>query len=177
MNGPVRRVLVALGLVAVLAGPAAARVVVIQGAEIDETITSAPQGQVSDRQIRMIDAGGMNLGVGVVHRPVIETLTGIQHHRQAEIYRVVTGRGVLATASALTDARELDPNGAVVRTLTGQSAVGGIQDGVSQPVGPGDVVFIPAGIAHGFSSITEPITYIVHRIDSDRLVELKERRP
>ena len=38
---------------------------------------------------------------------------------------------------------------------------------------PGDVVFIPAGVAHGFSRITEPITYIVYRVDPDQLVELK----
>lgn len=83
--------------------------------------------------------------------------------------------GVLITSPALVDPTDLDPDGAVVRTLTGPSAVGTIRDGASQPLGPGDVVFIPAGIAHGFSEITEPITYIVYRIDPDQLVELKGR--
>ena len=45
----------------------------------------------------------------------------------------------------------------------------------STPVIAGDVLFIPAGVAHGFSEITEPITYIVYRIDPDQVVTLKER--
>jgi len=115
----------------------------------------------------------MNLGVGVVRRPPTTTLSAIQHHAQAEIYRVVTGRGVLVTAAQMSGLRELDPDGAVVRTLTGPSAVGTITGGTSQVVGPGDIVFIPAGLAHGFSEITEAITYIVYRIDPDQHVELK----
>ena len=147
----------------------------VSAAELAAVIDAAPDGQVSDEQIRMIDAGGINLGVGVVQRPVTSTLSAIQHHRQAEIYRVVQGAGVLITSPALVDPTDLDPDGAVVSTLTGPSAVGTIRDGASQPLGPGDVVFIPAGIAHGFSEITEPITYIVYRIDPDQLVELKGR--
>lgn len=147
----------------------------VSAAELAAVIEAAPDGQVSDQQIRMIDAGGINLGVGVVQRPVTSTLSAIQHHRQAEIYRVVRGAGILVTSSELVDPIDLDPDGAVVRTLTGPSAVGTMANGVSQPVGPGDVVFIPAGVAHGFSEITEPITYIVYRIDPDQLVELKGR--
>ncbi|MDA0329424.1 MAG: cupin domain-containing protein [Gemmatimonadetes bacterium] len=151
----------------------AAPAVYISSAELEATIASAPDGSVSDQQIRMLDAGGMNLGVGVVRRPPTTTLSAIQHHAQAEIYRVVTGRGVLVTAAQMSGLRELDPDGAVVRTLTGPSAVGTITGGTSQVVGPGDIVFIPAGLAHGFSEITEAITYIVYRIDPDQHVELK----
>jgi quercetin dioxygenase-like cupin family protein len=43
----------------------------------------------------------------------------------------------------------------------------------SQLIGAGDVVIIPAGLAHGFSEITAAITYMVVRIDPDRLVALK----
>jgi uncharacterized cupin superfamily protein len=73
----------------------------------------------------------------------------------------------------MTDLRELDPEGGTVLRLTGPSAMGTIEGGTSQIVGPGDIVFIPAGVAHGFSEITEAITYIVYRIDPDQLVELK----
>jgi creatinine amidohydrolase/Fe(II)-dependent formamide hydrolase-like protein/mannose-6-phosphate isomerase-like protein (cupin superfamily) len=144
-------------------------------AELEATIAAAPADRVSDQQIRMIDAGDMNLGVGVVHRPVTTTLSAIQHHKQAEIYRVVSGRGVLVTSSDLADARELDPEGAVVRDLTGPSSMGTIDGGERRAIGAGDVLFIPAGVAHGFSEITEPITYIVYRIDPDQVVTLKER--
>ena len=145
----------------------------ISSAELEETIARAPEGRVSDQQIRMIDVGGMNLGVGVVKRPPTTTLSAIQHHNQAEIYRVVAGHGVLVTSAEMTDLRELDPEGGTVLRLTGPSAMGTIEGGTSQVVGPGDIVFIPAGVAHGFSEITEAITYIVYRIDPDQLVELK----
>jgi creatinine amidohydrolase len=143
--------------------------------EIEATIASAPAGRVSDQQVRMIDAGDMNLGVGIVHRPETTTLSAIQHHKQAEIYRVVRGRGVLVTGPELTGARALDPEGAVVRDLTGPSSMGSIEGGESRTIGPGDVLFIPAGVAHGFSEITEPITYIVYRIDPEKRVTLKDR--
>ena len=163
-------------LVATLVGtPVAAQVRAahVSTDELMATIANAPEGRVSDQQIRHIDAGGMNLGVGVVHRPVTTRLSAIQHHQQAEIYRVVEGRGTLVTSSSMSDPTELDPDGNVVQNLTGPSAVGTIEDGVSQAIGPGDILFIPAGIAHGFSEITEAITYIVYRIDPDQLVTLK----
>ncbi len=166
-----------VGLFFVGPTPVAAQVAThISAAELDSTIAAAPEGRVSDQQIRMVDVGGMNLGVGVVHRPETTTLTAIQHHEQAEIYRVVAGHGVLVTSRVMTDARELDPDGGTVRRLTGPSAFGTIQGGVSRTVGPGDIVFIPAGVAHGFSEITEAITYIVYRVDPKQLVELKEGR-
>ncbi len=145
----------------------------VSAAALEATIAAAPEGRVSDQQIKMIDAGGMNLGVGVVHRPPTTRLSAIQHHNQAEIYRVVSGHGILVTAPSLERSSELDPEGMVVRTLTGPSASGTIAGGTSQSIAPGDVVFIPAGTAHGFSEITEAITYIVYRIDPDKLVELK----
>lgn len=148
----------------------------VSAAELDSTVAAAPEGRVSDQQIRMVDVGGMNLGVGVVHRPETTTLSAIQHHEQAEIYRVVEGHGVLVTSREIRDGRELDPEGETVRRLTGPSAFGTIVGGESQVVAPGDIVFIPAGVGHGFSEITEAITYIVYRVDPKQLVELKEGR-
>ncbi len=145
----------------------------ITAADILATIANAPDGRVSDQQIRHIDAGGHNVGVGVVQRPPTTTLGAIQHHNQTEVYYVVSGHGTLVTGGELIDSRPLDPEGVVVRTLTGPSSVGSIEGGQSRDVGPGDMVIVPAGSPHGFSEITETITYIVVRIDPDQLVELK----
>ena len=79
----------------------------------------------------------------------------------------------MVTGGELSNARALDPDGAVVRTLTGPSSVGGIEGGVGREVGPGDMVIVPANSPHGFSEITETITYIVVRVDPEQLVELK----
>ncbi len=166
--------LAVIALGAARPGPQAPSATYISAAAVRATVAEAPEGRVSDQQIRMVDAGGHNVGVGVVQRPPTTSLSAIQHHRQTEVYRVIAGSGVLVTGGVLTDARDLDPEGATVRTLTGPSSVGSIRDGTSQRVGPGDVVIIPAGAAHGFSEITETITYLVVRVDPEQLVELKD---
>ena len=145
----------------------------IPAADIRTTVENAREGRVSDQQIRHIDAGGYNVGVGVVQRPPSTSLGAIQHHNQTEVYYVVSGRGTMVTGGALSNGRRLDPDGTVVRTLTGPSSVGGIEGGQSREVGPGDMVIIPADSPHGFSEITETITYIVVRVDPEQLVELK----
>jgi len=145
----------------------------ITATDIEATIRTAPEGRVSDQQIRMIDAGGHNVGLGVVQRPPTTTLSAINHVNQTEVYRIVSGRGTLVTGGTLIDARPLDPEGAVVKQLTGPSSFGSIRNGASRAVQPGDFVIIPAGVPHGFSEITETITYVVVRIDPDQLVELK----
>ena len=145
----------------------------ITAGDLLATIANAPEGRVSDQQIRHMDAGGHNVGVGVVQRPTTTTLSAIQHHQQTEVYYVVSGRGTLVTGGELTDSRPLDAEGVVVQTLTGPSAVGGIEGGESRDVGPGDMFIIPANSPHGFSEISETITYIVVRVDPDQVVELK----
>ena len=176
-NGVAASAAFVLALVASMGAPSAVVAQVqashVSAADLMATIEQAPEGRVSDQQIRHFDAGDINFGVGVVSRPVTDRLSAIQHHNQAEIYRVVEGRGILVTSPDLMNAQEADPDGSMVKTLTGPSAFGTIEGGVSQAIAPGDVLFVPAGIAHGFSEITEAITYIGYRIDPDQLVGLK----
>ena len=145
----------------------------ISADDILATIANAPEGRVSDQQIRHIDTGGHNVGLGVVHRPPTTSLGAIQHHNQTEVYYVVSGRGTLVTGGELTDANALDPEGNTVRNLTGPSSTGSIAGGQSRDIGPGDMVIIPTNSPHGFSEITEAITYIVVRVDPEQLVALK----
>ena len=147
----------------------------ISAAEVLATIEAAPEGRVSDQQIRHIDAGEGYLGAGIVQRPpkaAGTAIVGSQHHKQSEVYRVVSGSGTLVTSSAMVDSRPLDPNGQTVLTLTGPSSVGTIEGGQSRKISAGDLI-IPADVAHGFSEITETITYLVVRIDPEGLVKLK----
>ena len=145
----------------------------ISADDILATIANAPEDRVSDQQIRHIDAGGHNVGVGLVHRPPTTSLGAIQHHNQTEVYYVVSGRGTLVTGGELTDASALDPEGNTVRTLTGPSSLGGVAGGQSRDIGPGDMAIIPTNSPHGFTEITEAITYIVVRVDPEQLVALK----
>lgn len=154
------------------------KVVTIVTAEtLEAAKQAAPGDRVSDQPVRHVVSAEGNLGIGVVHRPVIEAgspVRGIQHHKQSEVYRVMSGSGTLVTSTSMNDSGALDPAGYVVVNLTGPSDVGVIEDiEHSQLIGEGDVVIIPAGVAHGFSEITDPITYMVVRVDPEKLVQLK----
>lgn len=139
--------------------------------------SEAPDDRVSDQPISHVESAEGRLGIGVVHRPVIEPggpIAAILHYKQSEVYRVMAGAGVLVTSSSMSDVVAIDPDGNIVRNLTGPSDRGVIEAiENSQPIKTGDVVIIPAGVAHGFSEISEPITYMVVRVDPERLVALK----
>jgi mannose-6-phosphate isomerase-like protein (cupin superfamily) len=150
---------------------------VISAETLMETKNAAPADRVSDQAIRHVESAEGNLGIGVVHRPILKAggpVTAIQHHKQSEVYRVMAGSGTLVTSASMTDSTPLDPEGYIVMNLTGPSDRGIIEKSEnSQLIGEGDIVIIPAGVAHGFSEITEAITYMVVRIDPEKLVELK----
>lgn len=150
---------------------------VITAGTLEAAQAAAPGDQVSDQPLSHVESAEGRLGIGVVHRPVLETggpIAGIQHHKQSEVYRVMAGSGILATSASMVDSAPIDPEGYIVKDLTGPSDRGIIEavEG-RQPIGVGDVIIIPAGVAHGFTEITEPITYMVVRIDPERLVALK----
>ena len=150
---------------------------IIPAETLAEVAAAAPTDRVSDESVRHVESAEGRLGIGVVHRPVIEAggpVAAIQHHQQSEVYRVMAGSGTLVTSATMSAAEALDPDGHVVTNLTGPSDRGVIdRPEHSQMIGAGDIVIIPAGVAHGFSEITEPITYMVVRIDPERLVTLK----
>jgi len=150
---------------------------VIDAATLAKVAAAAPADSVSDEPVVHVESAEGRLGIGVVHRPVVAAggaIQAIQHHKQSEVYRVMAGKGTLVTSSTMADAEAINPEGYVVRNLTGPSDTGVITEfDASQPISEGDIVIIPAGVAHGFSEISEPITYMVVRIDPERLVALK----
>lgn len=152
-------------------------VTVIKSATLEETARKAEREKIIDISVKHVEVADGNVGIGILHRPVMKSegaITAILHHNQSEIYRIMAGSGTLATSSTMTDVNPLDPEGFTVLNLTGPSDFGKIVNVEnSQHVAKGDIVIIPAGIAHGFSEITEAIDYMVLRIDPDKLVALK----
>ncbi len=181
MNEPNSAAGIALTLVAVCLAPAASAdyrvATVIQAQSLEAAKDAAPADRVSDQAIQHVESAEGNLGIGVVHRPVIEAggpIQAILHHKQSEVYRVMAGAGTLVTSTSMSERTPIDPDGYVVRNLVGPSERGTIDKiEMSQPIAEGDIVIIPAGVAHGFSEITKPITYMVVRVDPEKLVELK----
>jgi mannose-6-phosphate isomerase-like protein (cupin superfamily) len=146
----------------------------VSQSDIQKTVDAAPPASVSDQQIRMVDAGGYHVGVGVVSRPGVATQTAIVHDKLTEVYYVLEGTGTLVTGGTMVDRKALDPGSRVVRELTGPSATGPrVENGESRRIGPGDSVIIPAGVPHWFENVQGTIKYLVVRVDPERLLETK----
>ena len=157
------------------AGPASA--VVVTSAEMKSAMKNAKPtpGAIPgtiDLTVRSVDAGNSNVGVALVRRLTAETHDAILHEKVTEIYYITEGSGMLETGGTLTEPKPFGPS-------TGLPDIGpsergtGIQGGTSRRVGVGDVVVIPAGMPHRFTSIDGPVSYIVYRVDPGKVTPLK----
>ena len=97
----------------------------ITKADIDYVLKNAPANP-PDRQLRVVDMGKYNLGVGIVHRGPTNEKPGdpipvIYHDYTPETYIIVSGSGVLTRRLSRSVCA---PSGAVcIRARTSASAV------------------------------------------------------
>jgi quercetin dioxygenase-like cupin family protein len=146
----------------------------IREAEIQATVEDAIEAGRTDTTIRTVDAGGYNVGVGVVHRAAGGVTGGAAHNLVTEVYHVLSGSGILVTGGTLVNPVARDDDASVVVQINGPGVSGdGIEGGVSRRIDAGDVVVIPAGTPHRWSEVFSPVTYTVVRVDPEQLVELK----
>ena len=147
----------------------------VSAADIQGNLSAAPNSATNPLpNIRVVDAGGYNVAVGAIHRP--ETPPGVAavHFKVTEIYHVTDGAATLVTGGTMVDAKTRPPDAISVKLEDGPGASGtAIQGGVSRRIKAGDVVVIPAGVPHWFSKIEGSITYVVVRVDPDRLLAPK----
>jgi mannose-6-phosphate isomerase-like protein (cupin superfamily) len=147
----------------------------VSAADIQANLNGAPDAATNPSpNIRVVDAGGYNVAVGAIHRP--ETPPGVAavHFKVTEIYHVMDGAGTLVTGGSMVNAKTRPPDSRSVKLEDGPGASGtAIQDCVSRRIKAGDVVVIPAGVPHWFSQIEGSITYVVVRVDPNRLLAAK----
>jgi mannose-6-phosphate isomerase-like protein (cupin superfamily) len=131
----------------------------------------------TDQQLKVVDIGKYNVGVGVLHRGATRVGTsaaagvnGLSHNQITEVYYILSGTGTLVTGGAMANPRAEPPDGTTVKVLVGPSMSGPFQNGRSRKVGPGDVVVIPPGVPHGFSEIADHIDYLSVRVDPDHVL-------
>src|SRR5262249_33227756 len=138
-------------------------------ADIDAVLTHVgAQGAGTDRQIKVVDLGPYNVAVGVLHRGATKAgapVNAISHTHITEVYYVISGSGTLVTGGTMLNPQPLPPSGELVTVAVGASLSGTFEGGDRRTVGPGDVVIIPAGVAHGFTDIGEQVTYLSIRPD------------
>jgi mannose-6-phosphate isomerase-like protein (cupin superfamily) len=147
----------------------------VSAADIQANLNAAPNSATNPLpNIRVVDAGGYNVAVGVIHRPQTPPGVAAVHFKVTEIYHVTDGAGTLVTGGAMVNAKTRPADAISVRLEDGPGASGtAIQGGASRRIKAGDVVVIPAGVPHWFSEIEGSITYVVVRIDPDRLLAAK----
>jgi mannose-6-phosphate isomerase-like protein (cupin superfamily) len=147
----------------------------VSAADIQANLSAAPNSATNPLpNIRVVDAGGYNVAVGVIHRPQTPPGVAAVHFKVTEIYHVTDGAATLVTGGTMVNAKTRPADALSVRLEDGPGASGtAIQGGVSRRIKPGDVVVIPAGVPHWFSEIEGSITYVVVRVDPDRLLAPK----
>jgi mannose-6-phosphate isomerase-like protein (cupin superfamily) len=146
----------------------------IFASDIQATLKKAPPDSVTDQAIRTVAVGNLNVGLGVVHRSAKAAQTSIAHDELTEIYHVLAGSGTLVTGGVITKPERFPEDSQTVKELAGPSMRGtALENGVSRKVRAGDVVIIPAGTGHWFSSIDGAIDYEVMRVDPGKLLSLK----
>jgi mannose-6-phosphate isomerase-like protein (cupin superfamily) len=144
----------------------------ITKAEIDYVIKNAPANP-PDRQLRVVDMGKYNLGVGIIHRGATNDKPGdpvpvLWHDYTPEIYYITSGSGVLTTGGTILQQRV---GQGVPNTMNGPGGSGIAGPGAySRRVGPGDIIIIPNKVAHGWSGVTDHVEYLSYRPDPDRVL-------
>ncbi len=150
----------------------------IPNAEVQAYIKRAIDNKLIDQQLRQVDIGKVNVGVGVVYRGKIAdpSATVAEHDLVSEVYHVIDGSATLVLGPDLVDKQRRPAAETTVRLLNGPgNNAKAIRNGVAYELKPGDVVIIPAGTGHQFTKIDDHISYLMMRIDPDKVTPHKTR--
>jgi mannose-6-phosphate isomerase-like protein (cupin superfamily) len=130
---------------------------------------------ITDQQLRSIDVGRAKVQIAVAHRGQIEQRIGrvAEHDLVTEVYYILSGSGDIMTSPELIDSvRRADDNRAVMPLNGPGHNAADVRNGVSHQLKAGDVFIIPAGTGHEFTRIPDHITYLMIRVDPDKVVPL-----
>lgn len=145
-----------------------------------EAVLKHPDGG-ADRQIRVVDVGKLNVGVGVLHRGAVKDtgwpVRGLSHTQVTEVYYVTSGSGTLVTGGTVNEQKPMAADAEVVKVAVGPSVTGASQNGETRVVSAGDIIVIPAGMFHGWKEVPDHVTYVSIRPDPDRVLPVGYTNP
>jgi mannose-6-phosphate isomerase-like protein (cupin superfamily) len=148
----------------------------IPRSEIEEYTAVGRATNVTDQQMRSIDVGKAQVEVALVHRGKLDApapRSVAMHDLVSEVYYVISGSGTNRTGPDVVDPQRRPPDDRAVRLLNGPGANGtDIRNAAEHELKAGDVLVIPAGTGHQFTKIDDHITYLMIRIDPDKVVPL-----
>jgi mannose-6-phosphate isomerase-like protein (cupin superfamily) len=134
--------------------------------------------RITDQQMRSIDIGKTNLQLALVHRGTLDApapRSVAEHDLVSEVYYVISGSGTNVTGPQMTGQERRPATDRAVRLLNGPGTnAQEIRNGTTHELEQGDVLVIPAGTGHQFTKIDDHITYLMIRIDPDKVVPLMD---
>jgi mannose-6-phosphate isomerase-like protein (cupin superfamily) len=149
--------------------------------ELNAYTAKAIKYNIVDQQVRSVDIGKAQVGIGMVTRgkllPGAVRKGAVAEHEQiSEVYHVIDGEATLLTGPDLVGAVKRSADEKTVRV---QNGPGWSADSITNPqvnhLKAGDMIVIPAGTGHLFTEIPDHITYMMVRIDPDKVVPTKSQ--
>jgi mannose-6-phosphate isomerase-like protein (cupin superfamily) len=148
----------------------------IPRSEIAEYEAIGRATNVIDQQMRALDIGKAQVEIALVHRTKLDAPTPrsvATHDLVSEVYYILSGSGTNRTGPDVVDPQRRPADDRAVRLLNGPGANGtDLRDPAVHELKAGDVLVIPAGTGHQFTKIDDHITYLMIRVDPDKVVPL-----
>jgi mannose-6-phosphate isomerase-like protein (cupin superfamily) len=150
----------------------------LSATEIQEYVRKAMAEGRTDQQARDVDIGKAHVGIGVVHRTKLDAPAPdsvAEHDLVSEVYYIMSGSGTLVLGPDITNMKRRPADLETVRLFNGPGNNGSsIRNGKTYNLKVGDMVVIPAGTGHWFTKIDDHLTYVMVRIDPDKVTPLMD---
>ena len=146
-------------------------------AELEAYTKKAIAEKLTDQQVKDIDIGKANIGIGMVYRGKLDKPRPdavAEHDHVSEVYHIISGSATLVLGPDITNRQRRPATQRTVVEFNGPGNNGSeILNGVAHNIKAGDVVVIPAGTGHWFTRIDDHINYLMIRIDPDKVTPLR----
>jgi mannose-6-phosphate isomerase-like protein (cupin superfamily) len=157
--------------------------VYVPKSELDAYNQRAIEHKLVDQQVRSVDVGKVQVGIGSIYRGKLGNAQGLEnqvaeavaeHEQVSEVYYVIEGSATLLTGPDLVDPK---PRPSTLKTVREQNGPGFSAASIKNPevheLKAGDMIVIPAGTGHWFTKIDDHIRYVMVRLDPDKILPTK----
>jgi mannose-6-phosphate isomerase-like protein (cupin superfamily) len=131
-----------------------------------------------DQQVRDVEIGRAHIGIGMVYRGKLDSPAPdsvAEHDLVSEVYHIIEGSGTLVLGPDIIGMKRRPSDSETVRLFNGPGNNGSsVRNGLTYQLKAGDVVVIPAGTGHWFTKIDDHISYLMVRVDPDKVTPLRD---